>query len=117
MDGGSSPSLARAESRAFYSVTAIFLRPSSPSQPTKKRDDPQTNYRRLPTSPPAPARSFPLSQNVASLSILLLLAVLLQLLLSTAAVLCLYHGTRGRQCAQGAMLLSFPVGDTYVINR
>ena len=42
--------LARAESRAFYSVTAIFLRPSSPSQPTKKRDDPQTNYRRLPTS-------------------------------------------------------------------
>ena len=115
MESGSSERSRALESRAFYSVTAIFLRPSSPSQPTKKRDDPQTNYRRLPTSPPA--RSFPLSQNVASLSILLLLALLLPLLPSTAAVLCLYHGTRGRQCAQGAMLLSFPVGDTYVINR
>ena len=49
----------RSQSRAFYSVTAIFLRPSSPSQPTKKRDDPQTNYRRLPTSPPARRMSRP----------------------------------------------------------
>ena len=59
-----------ADSRAFYSVTAIFLFRPHPIPTHDKRDDPQTNYRRLPPS-----------LGKCPVSILLLLGLLLILLL------------------------------------
>ena len=78
-NGGGMAALARSSG-----VESLLFRDGHISPPVvpipthEKRDDPQTNYRRLPTSPTA--RSLPRSQNVASLSILLLLALLLPLL-------------------------------------
>ena len=89
--------MAGVESRAFYSVTAIFLRPS-PSHPNPRKKE--MTLRQI-TGVYLP-RKGKCRVSILLLLLLLLLILLLPLFSSSAAVLCLYHGTRGQQCDQGA---------------